>query len=58
MFVVNLPIFPRDATTVRGVKCNHVRFRKHEPKHLDDLHFLFDKVHVTGATHPALEKFP
>eukprot|EP00267_Zea_mays_P053588 XP_020406733.1 L10-interacting MYB domain-containing protein-like [Zea mays] len=33
----------------RGVKCNHVRFRKHGPKHLDDLHFLFDKVHVTGA---------
>jgi hypothetical protein len=20
------------------------------PKYLDDLHFLFDKVHVTGAT--------
>ncbi|ONM41508.1 L10-interacting MYB domain-containing protein-like [Zea mays] len=34
----------------RGTKCNHVRFRKHGPKHLDDLHFLFDKVHVTGAT--------
>ncbi|KAL5653851.1 hypothetical protein ACJX0J_033170, partial [Zea mays] len=33
----------------RGVKCNHVRFRKHGPKHLDDLHFLFDKVHVTRA---------
>jgi hypothetical protein len=31
------------------VKCNHVRFRKHGPKHLDDLHFLFDKVHVTRA---------
>lgn len=27
-----------------------MRFRKHGPKHLDDLHFLFDKVHVTGAT--------
>jgi hypothetical protein len=32
------------------VKCNHVRFRKRGPKYLDDLHFLFDKVHVTGAT--------
>jgi hypothetical protein len=27
-----------------------VRFRKRGPKYLDDLHFLFDKVHVTGAT--------
>jgi hypothetical protein len=32
------------------VKCNHVRFRKYDPKYLDYLHFLFDKVHVTGAT--------
>jgi hypothetical protein len=27
-----------------------VRFRKYDPKYLDYLHFLFDKVHVTGAT--------
>jgi hypothetical protein len=25
-------------------------FRKRGPKHLDDLHLLFDKVHVTGAS--------
>jgi hypothetical protein len=31
------------------VKCNHVRFKKHGPKNLDDLHFLFDKVYVRGA---------
>lgn len=34
----------------KGIKCNHVRFRKQGPKHLDDLHILFDKVHVSGAT--------
>jgi hypothetical protein len=27
-----------------------VRFRKQGPKHLDDLHILFDKVHVSGAS--------
>jgi hypothetical protein len=27
-----------------------VKFRKQEPKHLDDLHILFDKIHVTGAS--------
>ena len=42
--------FQRCNNSERGVKCNHVRFRKCGPKHLDDLHFLFDKVHVTGAT--------
>jgi len=27
-----------------------VRFRKQGPKHLDDLHILFDKIHVSGAS--------
>jgi hypothetical protein len=27
-----------------------VKFRKQGPKHLDDLHILFDKIHVTGAS--------
>jgi len=27
-----------------------VRFRKQGPKHLDDLHLLFDKIHVSGAS--------
>jgi hypothetical protein len=27
-----------------------VRFRKQGPKHLDDLHVLFDKIHVTSAS--------
>jgi hypothetical protein len=26
-----------------------VRFRKQGPKHLNDLHILFDKIHVTNA---------
>ncbi|XP_034586696.1 uncharacterized protein [Setaria viridis] len=34
----------------KGIKCNHVRFRKQGPKHLDDLHILFDKIHVNGAS--------
>ena len=34
----------------KGIKCNHVRFRKQGPKHLDDLHLLFDKIHVSGAS--------
>ncbi|TVU02465.1 hypothetical protein EJB05_52018 [Eragrostis curvula] len=34
----------------KGIKCNHVKFRKQGPKHLDDLHILFEKVHVTGAS--------
>nr|XP_034586758.1 L10-interacting MYB domain-containing protein-like [Setaria viridis] len=34
----------------KGIKCNHVRFRKQGPKHLDDLHILFDKIHVSGAS--------
>jgi hypothetical protein len=43
-------LFPyRCHNSDRGVKCNHVRFQKHGPKHLDDLHFLFDKVYVRGA---------
>jgi hypothetical protein len=25
-------------------------FRNHGPKHLNDLHLLFDKVHITGVT--------
>ena len=27
-----------------------MRFRKQGPKNLDDLHILFDKFHVSGAT--------
>jgi hypothetical protein len=27
-----------------------VKFKKQGPKHLDDLHILFDKIHVTGAS--------
>ena len=27
-----------------------MRFRKQGPKHLDDLHLLFDKIHVSGAS--------
>ncbi|RLM69523.1 uncharacterized protein C2845_PM17G14000 [Panicum miliaceum] len=34
----------------KGIKCNHVRFKKQGPKNLDDLHILFDKTHVTGAS--------
>lgn len=34
----------------KGIKCNHVRFRKQGPKHLDDLHMLFDKIHVSGTS--------
>ncbi|KAM0864150.1 hypothetical protein ACQ4PT_044105 [Festuca glaucescens] len=33
-----------------GTKCNHLRYRKRGPKHLDDLDVLFQKAHVTGAT--------
>ena len=34
----------------KGIKCNHLRFKKQGPKNLGDLHMLFDKVHVSGAT--------
>ncbi|KAG2641902.1 hypothetical protein PVAP13_2KG218758 [Panicum virgatum] len=34
----------------KGIKCNYVRFGKQGPKNLDDLHILFDKFHVSGAT--------
>ncbi|TVT97223.1 hypothetical protein EJB05_57531, partial [Eragrostis curvula] len=34
----------------KGIKCNHVRFKKQGPKYLEDLHLLFEKVHVTGAS--------
>ncbi|TVU07141.1 hypothetical protein EJB05_47183, partial [Eragrostis curvula] len=34
----------------KGIKCNHIKFKKQGPKHLDDLHILFEKVHVTGAS--------
>lgn len=27
-----------------------MKFRKHGPGHIDDLHLLFDKVHVTGGS--------
>ncbi|CAN6303590.1 unnamed protein product [Urochloa humidicola] len=33
----------------KGIKCNHVKFRKQGPKNLDDLHMLFDKFHVSGV---------
>ncbi|CAD6266454.1 unnamed protein product [Miscanthus lutarioriparius] len=35
--------------TEKGIKCNHMRFQKHGPKHLDDLHIMF-KIHVSGTT--------
>ncbi|TVU21433.1 hypothetical protein EJB05_31066, partial [Eragrostis curvula] len=34
----------------KGIKCNYVKFKKQGPKHLDDLHILFEKVLVTGAS--------
>ncbi|XP_066373969.1 uncharacterized protein [Miscanthus floridulus] len=34
----------------KGLKCNHVRFRKQGPKYFDDLDLIFGKAHVTGAT--------
>ncbi|XP_051221354.2 uncharacterized protein [Lolium perenne] len=34
----------------KSIKCNHLRYMKHGPKHLDDLHVLFEKAHVTGAS--------
>ena len=27
-----------------------MKFKKQGPKHLEDLHIIFDKVHVTGAS--------
>jgi hypothetical protein len=27
-----------------------VRFRKQGPKHVDDLHILFDKIYLSGAS--------
>jgi hypothetical protein len=55
VFIVYFPlacsfIFQRCNNPERGVKCIHVKFRKRGLKHLDDLHLLFDKVHVTGAS--------
>lgn len=43
-------IFQRCNNPERCVKCGHVKFREHGPKHLDDLHQLFDKFHITGAS--------
>ncbi|KAM0899425.1 hypothetical protein ACQ4PT_021294 [Festuca glaucescens] len=34
----------------KGIKCNHIKYKKRRPKHLDDLHVLFEKIHVTWAT--------
>nr|AYC81222.1 transposase [Oryza sativa Indica Group] len=34
----------------KGIKCNHVKFRKQGPKFLDDLHIIFGKSHVSGAS--------
>jgi hypothetical protein len=42
--------FQRCNNREKGLKCNHVRFRKQGPKYLDDLDLIFGKVHVTGAT--------
>jgi hypothetical protein len=42
--------FQRCNNREKGLKCNHVRFRKQGPKYLDDLDLIFSKVHVTGAT--------
>ena len=33
-----------------GKKCNHLKFKREGPKHLEDLHVIFHKVHVTGAS--------
>ena len=32
-----------------------MRFKKQGPKNLDDLHILFDKFHVSGATATCLD---
>ena len=42
--------FQRCDNREKGLKCNHVSFRKQGPKYLDDLDLIFGKVHVTGAT--------
>jgi hypothetical protein len=42
--------FQRCGNREKGLKCNHVRFRKQGPKYLDDLDLIFGKVHVTRAT--------
>ncbi|KAF2927299.1 hypothetical protein DAI22_06g194203 [Oryza sativa Japonica Group] len=34
----------------KGIKCNHVKFRKQGPKFLDDLRIIFCKSHVSGAS--------
>jgi hypothetical protein len=51
-FIPNLAkfILQRCNNPERGIKCVHVKFRKRGPKYLDDLHLLFEKVHVTGAS--------
>jgi hypothetical protein len=51
-FVPNLAkfILQRCNNPERGIKCVHVKFRKRGPKYLDDLHLLFEKAHVTGAS--------
>jgi hypothetical protein len=45
-----VPDLPKCNNPERGIKCVHVKFRKRGPKYLDDLHLLFEKVHVTGAS--------
>ena len=42
--------FQRCNSPEKGIKCNHMRYRKRGPKHLDDLHAMFEKTHVSGAT--------
>ncbi|RLN28547.1 hypothetical protein C2845_PM05G17810 [Panicum miliaceum] len=39
----------------KGIKCNHVKFRKQGSKFIDDLHFIFGKSHVSGASASYLE---
>jgi hypothetical protein len=43
-------ILQRRSNRERGIKCVHLRFRKRGPKYLDDLHLLFENVHVIGAS--------
>lgn len=33
-----------------GKKCNHLKFKRQGPNHLEDLHVIFDKLHVIGAS--------
>ncbi|KAG2578779.1 hypothetical protein PVAP13_6NG112100 [Panicum virgatum] len=39
-----------DKHLAKGIKCIHVKFRKQGPKFLDDLHIIFGKSHINGAS--------